>query len=79
MARHPSRLFDIDIFDTNFMEPQKEAPKDSIDYNLLTKSQQRFIHKQLKELKRDTRKTEEEILLEKLQTGKVKNLPKGNI
>ena len=52
MARHPSRLFDIDIFDTNFMEPQKEVPKDSIDYNLLTKSQQRFIHKQLKELKR---------------------------
>jgi len=68
----------IDIFHSNYLENDRlEQDKDSIDYNLLTKSQRRFVDKQLSEIKKSKRKTEEEILLEKLQQGKIRNLPKG--
>ena len=56
---------------------QREADKDTFDYNLLTKHQKRFVDKQLSEIKRTKRKTEEEVLIEKLQSGKIRNLPKG--
>lgn len=68
----------LDIFHSNYLENDRlEQDKDSIDYNLLTKSQRRFVDKQLSEIRRSHQKTEEEILLEKLQQGKVRNLPKG--
>lgn len=68
----------LDIFHSNYFENDRlEQDKDSIDYNLLTKSQRRFVDKQLSEIRRSHQKTEEEILLEKLQQGKVRNLPKG--
>ena len=68
----------LDIFHSNYLENDRlEQDKDSIDYNLLTKSQRRFVDKQLSEIKRSHRKTEEELLLEKLQQGKLRNLPKG--
>jgi hypothetical protein len=79
MTKYPSRLHDVDIFSTDFFEIQAEKDRDSIDYNLLTHSQKRFIDKQLLEIKRSKRKTQEELLLEKLQLGKVRNLPKGNL
>ena len=74
----PSRLNDIDIFSSDYLA-QREADKDTFDYNLLTKSQKRFVDKQLSEIKRTKRKTEEEVLIEKLQSGKIRNLPKGYI
>ena len=72
----PSRLNDIDIFSSDYLA-QREPDTDSFDYNLLTKSQKRFVDKQLSEIRKTERKTEEELLLEKLQQGKVRNLPKG--
>ena len=72
----PSRLNDIDIFSSDYLA-QRELDTDSFDYNLLTKSQKRFVDKQLSEIRKTERKTEEELLLEKLQQGKVRNLPKG--
>ena len=72
----PSRLNDIDIFSSDYLA-QREPDTDSFDYNLLTKSQKRFVDKQLSEIRRVERKTEEELLLEKLQSGKIRNLPKG--
>ena len=72
----PSRLNDIDIFSSDYLA-QREPDTDSFDYNLLTKAQKRFVDKQLSEIRRVERKTEEEVLLEKLQTGKIRNLPKG--
>jgi hypothetical protein len=72
----PSRLNDIDIFSSDYLAP-REPDTDSFDYNLLTKAQKRFVDKQLSEIRRVERKTEEEVLLEKLQTGKIRNLPKG--
>ena len=74
----PSRLNDIDIFSSDYLA-QREADKDTFDYNLLTKSQKRFVDKQLSEIRKTERKTEEELLLEKLQSGKIRNLPKGYI
>jgi hypothetical protein len=71
-----SRLNDIDIFSNDYLA-QREPDTDSFDYNLLTKHQKRFVDKQLSEIKRTKRKTEEEVLLEKLQSGKIRNLPKG--
>ena len=68
----------LDIFHSNYLENDRlEQNKDSFDYNLLTKSQRRFVDKQLSEIKRTKRKTEEEVLLDKLQSGKIRNLPKG--
>ena len=72
----PSRLNDIDIFSSDYLAP-REPDTDSFDYNLLTKHQKRFVDKQLSEIKKSKRKTEEELLLEKLQQGKIRNLPKG--
>ena len=72
----PSRLNDIDIFSSDYLA-QRELDTDSFDYNLLTKSQKRFVDKQLSEIRKTERKTEEELLLEKLQSGKIRNLPKG--
>ena len=72
----PSRLNDIDIFSSDYLA-QREPDADSFDYNLLTKHQKRFVDKQLSEIKRTKRKTEEEVLIEKLQLGKIRNLPKG--
>ena len=72
----PSRLNDIDIFSSDYLA-QREPDTDSFDYNLLTKAQKRFVDKQLSEIKRTKRKTEEEVLIEKLQSGKIRNLPKG--
>ena len=72
----PSRLNDIDIFSSDYLE-QREPDRDSFDYNLLTKAQKRFVDKQLSEIKRTKRKTEEEVLIEKLQSGKIRNFPKG--
>tara|TARA_B100001964_G_C14205224_1_gene587755 strand:- start:331 stop:564 length:234 start_codon:yes stop_codon:yes gene_type:complete len=72
----PSRLNDIDIFSSDYLA-QREPDTDSFDYNLLTKAQKRFVDKQLSEIRRVERKTEEEVLLEKLQSGKIRNLPKG--
>ena len=72
----PSRLNDIDIFSSDYLA-QREPDTDSFDYNLLTKSQKRFVDKQLSEIRKAERKTEEELLLEKLQQGKIRNLPKG--
>ena len=72
----PSRLNDIDIFSSDYLAP-REPDTDSFDYNLLTKAQKRFVDKQLSEIRRVERKTEEEVLLEKLQSGKIRNLPKG--
>mgnify|MGYP003138613353 CR=1 FL=1 len=72
----PSRVFDIDIFSSECLA-QREPDTDSFDYNLLTKHQKRFVDKQLSEIRKTERKTEEELLLEKLQQGKVRNLPKG--
>ena len=78
MVRHPSRLFDIDIFSEDYLTKREREPDtDSFDYNLLTKHQKRFVDKQLSEIKKSKRKTEEELLLEKLQQGKIRNLPKG--
>jgi hypothetical protein len=73
----PSRINDIDIFSPDYLEHRREPDTDSFDYNLLTKSQKRFVDKQLSEIKRTKRKTEEELLLEKLQQAKVRNLPQG--
>ena len=72
----PSRLNDIDIFSSDYLA-QREPDTDSFDYNLLTKHQKRFVDKQLSEIRKTERKTEEELLLEKLQSGKIRNLPKG--
>jgi hypothetical protein len=72
----PSRLNDIDIFSSDYLE-QREPDRDSFDYNLLTKHQKRFVDKQLSEIRKTERKTVEELLLEKLQSGKIRNLPKG--
>ena len=67
----------LDIFHSNYLENDRlEQNKDSFDYNLLTKHQKRFVDKQLSEIKRTKRKTEEEVLLDKLQSGKIRNLPK---
>ena len=77
MNKPPSRINDIDIFSPNYLEHRREPDTDSFDYNLLTKSQKRFVDKQLSEIKRTKRKTEEELLLEKLQQAKVRNLPQG--
>ena len=71
-----SRLNDIDIFSNDYLA-QREPDTDSFDYNLLTKHQKRFVDKQLSEIRRTKRKTEEEVLIEKLQSGKIRNLPKG--
>ena len=71
----PSRINDIDIFSSDYLA-QREPDTDSFDYNLLTKSQKRFVDKQLSEIRKTERKTEEELLLEKLQSGKIRNLPK---
>ena len=76
MNKPPSKIFDIDIFGSDYLE-RREPDTDSFDYNLLTKHQKRFVDKQLSEIKRTKRKTEEELLLEKLQQGKIRNLPKG--
>ena len=76
MNKPPSKIFDIDIFGSDFIE-LREPDMDSFDYNLLTKHQKRFVDKQLSEIKRTKRKTEEEVLIEKLQSGKIRNLPKG--
>ena len=74
----PSRLNDIDIFSDDYLQRREREPDtDSFDYNLLTKHQKRFVDKQLSEIKRTKRKTEEEVLIEKLQSGKIRNLPKG--
>ena len=78
MNKSPSRINDIDIFSPDYLEHRRKPDTDSFDYNLLTKSQKRFVDKQLSEIKRTKRKTEEELLLEKLQQGKVRNLPKGH-
>lgn len=68
----------LDIFHSNYLENNRlEHNTDSFDYNLLTKHQKRFVDKQLSEIKRTKRKTEEEVLIEKLQSGKIRNLPKG--
>jgi len=68
----------LDIFHSNYLENNRlEHNTDSFDYNLLTKHQKRFVDKQLLEIKRTKRKTEEEVLIEKLQSGKIRNLPKG--
>ena len=72
----PSRLNDIDIFSSDYLA-QREPDTDSFDYNLLTKHQKRFVDKQLSEIRKTERKTVEELLLEKLQSGKIRNLPKG--
>ena len=77
MNKPPSRINDIDIFSPDYLEHRREPDTDSFDYNLLTKSQKRFVDKQLSEIKRTKRKTEEELLLEKLQQAKVRNLPQG--
>ena len=77
MNKSPSRINDIDIFSPDYLEHRREPDTDSFDYNLLTKSQKRFVDKQLSEIKRTKRKTEEELLLEKLQQAKVRNLPQG--
>ena len=70
----------LDIFHSNYLENDRlEQNKDSFDYNLLTKHQKRFVDKQLSEIKRTKRKTEEEVLIGKLQSGKIRNLPKGYI
>jgi len=74
----PSRVFDIDIFSEDYLTKREREPDlDSFDYNLLTKHQKRFVDKQLSEIKKSKRKTEEELLLDKLQQGKIRNLPKG--
>ena len=75
MNKPPSKIVDIDIFGSDFIE-LREPDMDSFDYNLLTKHQKRFVDKQLSEIKRTKRKTEEEVLIEKLQSGKIRNLPK---
>ena len=78
MNKPPSKIVDIDIFGSDFIE-LREPDMDSFDYNLLTKHQKRFVDKQLSEIKRTKRKTEEEVLLDKLQSGKIRNLPKEYI
>ena len=77
MNKPPSKIFDIDIFGSDFIE-RREPDTDSFDYNLLTKSQKRFVDKQLMEIRKTQQKAEEELLLEKLQQGKFRNLPKGH-
>ena len=78
MNKPPSRINDIDIFSPNYLEHRRKPDTDSFDYNLLTKSQKRFVDKKLLEVRRSQQKAEEELLLEKLQQGKVRNLPKGH-
>jgi len=77
MNKPPSRINDIDIFSPNYLEHRREPDTDNFDYNLLTKSQKRFVDKQLMEIRKTQQKAEEELLLEKLQQGKFRNLPKG--
>ena len=74
----PSRIYDIDIFSSDCLEQKREEDKNSLDYNLLTKSQKRFVDKQLMEIRKTQQKAEEELLLEKLQQGKFRNLPQGH-
>ena len=78
MNKSPSRINDIDIFSPDYLEHRRKPDTDSFDYNLLTKSQKRFVDKKLLEVRRSQQKAEEELLLEKLQQGKVRNLPKGH-
>ena len=78
MNKSPSRINDIDIFSPDYLEHRREPDTDSFDYNLLTKTQKRFVDKKLSEIRRSQQKVEEELLLEKLQQGKVRNLPKGH-
>ena len=78
MNKPPSRINDIDIFSPNYLEHRRKPDTDSFDYNLLTKSQKRFVDKKLLEVRRSQQKAEEELLLEKLQQGKFRNLPKGH-
>ena len=51
MNKPPSKIFDIDIFGSDYLE-RREPDTDSFDYNLLTKHQKRFVDKQLSEIKR---------------------------
>ena len=78
MNKPPSRINDIDIFSPDYLEHRRKPDTDSFDYNLLTKSQRRFVDKKLLEVRRSQQKAEEELLLEKLQQGKFRNLPKGH-
>jgi hypothetical protein len=78
MNKSPSRINDIDIFSPDYLEHRRKPDTDSFDYNLLTKTQKRFVDKKLSEIRRSQQKAEEELLLEKLQQGKVRNLPKGH-
>ena len=78
MNKSPSRINDIDIFSPDYLEHRRKPDTDSFDYNLLTKTQKRFVDKKLSEIRRSQQKVEEELLLEKLQQGKVRNLPKGH-
>ena len=78
MNKPPSRINDIDIFSPNYLEHRRKPDTDSFDYNLLTKSQKRFVDKKLLEVRRSQQKAEEELLLKKLQQGKFRNLPKGH-
>ena len=78
MNKPPSRINDIDIFSPDYLEHRRKPDTDSFDYNLLTKSQKRFVDKKLLEVRRSQQKAEEELLFKKLQQGKFRNLPKGH-
>ena len=71
MNKPPSRINDIDIFSPNYLEHRRKPDTDSFDYNLLTKSQRRFVDKKLLEVRRSQQKAEEELLLKKTTTRQV--------
>ena len=71
MNKPPSRINDIDIFSPNYLEHRRKPDTDSFDYNLLTKSQKRFVDQKLFEVRRSQQKAEEELLLKKTTTRQV--------
>ena len=75
-----SRLNDPDILDIlnepYSMESLREDSKDSIDYKFLTASQKRYVDKLNRDHALKHRKSEEQVLQEKFEAGRIRNLPK---
>ena len=67
----PSRIYDIDIFSSDCLEQKREEDKNSLDYNLLTKSQKRFVDKQLMEIRKTQQKSRGRITSRKTTTRQV--------
>ena len=75
-----SRLNEPDILDIlnepYSMESLREDSKDNIDYKFLTASQKRYVDKLNRDHALKHRKSEEQVLQEKFEAGRIRNLPK---